>query len=130
MHARPATMLAGLVKKAGATVRLTRDDGRSADATRLMDLLSLGLTQGTRFTVSTDQEALLGTLLDAIRSGLGDDLQGASPHPPLPAAPPSGSPRTWTTRCRVWAPPTAWSSGPPASTCQSPWWWATSRPTR
>ncbi|GGI87730.1 phosphoenolpyruvate--protein phosphotransferase [Deinococcus wulumuqiensis] len=92
MHARPATMLAGLVKKAGATVRLTRDDGRSADATRLMDLLSLGLTQGTRFTVSTDQEALLGTLLDAIRSGLGDDLQGASPAPAAASRAPEWQP--------------------------------------
>lgn len=75
MHARPATMLAGMVKKAGAQVKITRtDNGRSGDATKLMELLSLGLTKGTELKVSTDKEALLPQLIDAIGAGLGDDL--------------------------------------------------------
>ena len=81
MHARPATMLAGMVKKAGARARVRRvDNGRSADATKLMGLLSLGLTQGTALVISTDQEALLPQLVDAVRAGLGDDLSLASPN--------------------------------------------------
>ena len=94
LHARPATLLAGMVKKAGAKARLTRDDGRSADATKLMELLSLGLTRGTPLTVSTDQQALLRPLVDAIQSGLGDDLSAAAPQA---AAPP-------TTRTPDWVP--------------------------
>lgn len=87
MHARPATMLAGMVKKAGATVRLTRADGKGkpANATKLMEMLSMGLTQGTVFTVSTDNEAFLKQVVDAIAAGLGDDLSA-------PSAPKAGPP--------------------------------------
>ncbi|WP_135229555.1 phosphoenolpyruvate--protein phosphotransferase [Deinococcus fonticola] len=78
MHARPATMLAGLVKKSGAKVRLSRDaalsGGRSADATKLMELLGLGLNRGSTITVSSDSEATLKAVVDAIHAGLGDDL--------------------------------------------------------
>ncbi len=77
MHARPATMLANLVKKAGGQVRLSRDGGKGANATKLMELLSLGLTQGTTFTVSADSEALLKQVVDAVHAGLGDDLNAA-----------------------------------------------------
>ena len=78
MHARPATMLANMVKKSGAKVRLGRDaalsSGRSADATKLMQILGLGLTRGTTFTVSSDDQATLKAVVDAIHAGLGDDL--------------------------------------------------------
>ena len=84
MHARPATMLAGMVKKAGGTVRLTRENGKSANATKLMEMLSLGLTQGTPLTVSSDNAELLKQVVDAIQAGLGDDLSLTSP----PAGPP------------------------------------------
>lgn len=81
MHARPATGLAGLVRSRGGRVRLTRDAGDhagdSADATRLMEVLSLGLTRGTPLTVSADSPELLAAVTDAIRAGLGDDLSAA-----------------------------------------------------
>ncbi|MEF2280209.1 phosphoenolpyruvate--protein phosphotransferase [Deinococcus sp. YIM 134068] len=83
MHARPATMLANLVRSRGERVRLSRETGESADATRLMEVLSLGLTRGTNVTVGADSEATLKAVVDAIRSGLGDDLSAV----PASAAP-------------------------------------------
>ncbi|MGM9321797.1 phosphoenolpyruvate--protein phosphotransferase [Deinococcus aquaticus] len=81
MHARPGTALAGLVRKLGARVRLTRhDSSQSADALRLMEILSLGLTRGTTFTVSADSESALRAVTDAIRAGLGDDLSAPAPQ--------------------------------------------------
>ncbi|GGO26336.1 phosphoenolpyruvate--protein phosphotransferase [Deinococcus humi] len=77
MHARPATGLANLVRSRGGRVRLTRDSGESADATRLMEVLSLGLTRGTALTVSAESRETLAAVTDAIRAGLGDDLSAA-----------------------------------------------------
>lgn len=91
MHARPATMLAGMVKKAGGTVRLTRENGKSANATKLMEMLSLGLTQGTPLTVSSDNAELLKQVVDAIQAGLGDDLALLA----LPLARPSKRTPEW-----------------------------------
>ncbi len=92
MHARPATGLAALVRGRGGRVRLTRTSGESADATRLMEVLSLGLTHGTPLTVSADSRELLNAVTDAIRAGLGDDLSAT----PASAAP--------TRREPEWAP--------------------------
>lgn len=75
MHARPASRLAQLVKSQGGQLRIAAVDGpQSADATRLMEVLALGLKQGTRLHLSSDSEALLQAASDAIRAGLGDDL--------------------------------------------------------
>ncbi len=73
MHARPATALATLVKGRGATVQL-ESGGKSADATKLMQLLSMGLTQGSEITVRASSETALQAVRDGILSGLGDDL--------------------------------------------------------
>ncbi|MDP9765082.1 phosphoenolpyruvate--protein phosphotransferase [Deinococcus enclensis] len=81
MHARPATALANLVKGRGAQVRLSRENGESANATRMMEVLALGLTRGTTFTVSSDDEATLRAVTDAIRAGLGDDLSAGAATP-------------------------------------------------
>lgn len=82
MHARPATRLAGLVKAQGGRLRLSRaGESQSADATRLMEVLGLGLKQGTHLTLSSDSEALLQAASDAVRAGLGDDLSAAAAQP-------------------------------------------------
>lgn len=73
MHARPATALATLVKGRGGTVKLEAG-GKSADATKLMQMLSMGLKQGSEITVWADSEATLQAVRDGILSGLGDDL--------------------------------------------------------
>ncbi|MCP2014410.1 phosphocarrier protein FPr [Deinococcus sp. HSC-46F16] len=94
MHARPATRLAELVRSRGGRVRLSREDtgDESADATRLMEVLALGLTRGTPVTVSADSPELLAAVTDAVRAGLGDDLTAV----PTSAAPARRTP--------VWAP--------------------------
>lgn len=74
LHARPASVLASMVKKSGHKVRLSREGGKSADASKLMGLLTLGLTKGSIFTVSTDDEAFLAELVSAFESGMGDDI--------------------------------------------------------
>lgn len=84
MHARPATMLANLVRSRGGRVRLTRAGpaergSESADATRLMEVLSLGLTRGTPLRVSADSPETLAAVTDAIQAGLGDDLSAPPP---------------------------------------------------
>ncbi|MFC6618811.1 PTS sugar transporter subunit IIA [Deinococcus radiophilus] len=92
MHARPATRLAQLVKAQGGQLRLAREgEPNSADATRLMEVLALGLKQGTPLVLSSDREALLQAATDAVRSGLGDDLSAAQ----QPAAPTRREP-AWT----------------------------------
>lgn len=98
MHARPATMLAGLVRSRGGRVRLSRAEpagtgGESADATRLMEVLSLGLTRGTPVTVSADSPELLAAVADAIRAGLGDDLSAAPTSTALARRVPEWEPR-------------------------------------
>ncbi|UBV44979.1 phosphoenolpyruvate--protein phosphotransferase (plasmid) [Deinococcus taeanensis] len=101
MHARPGTMLATLVRRLGARVRLEHQ-GQSADALRLMELLSLGLRQGSVLTVHADREAALTAVTDAIRTGLGDDLSA-----PAHAAPARRAPE--------WRPAGATIEGVPAS---------------
>ncbi|ADY27348.1 phosphoenolpyruvate-protein phosphotransferase (plasmid) [Deinococcus proteolyticus MRP] len=92
MHARPASRLAGLVRAQGGRLRLAREnEAQSADATRLMEVLGLGLKQGTVLTLSSDSEALLQAARDAIRAGLGDDLSAAA----APAAPQARREPTW-----------------------------------
>lgn len=91
MHARPATRLAELVRSRGGVLRLARAEGEGrqdtgADATRLMEVLSLGLKQGTRLRLSSDREDLLQAASDAVKAGLGDDLTAASTAPAANAA--------------------------------------------
>lgn len=84
MHARPATFLAGLVRGRGGTVRLRRG-ADVADATRLMEVLGLGLRRGARFTVSAESAETLRVVRDAVAAGLGDDLAA-----PVEAEKPAG----------------------------------------
>ena len=55
IHARPAGMLLKEVKKYDSTITITRtDDGRSADATRLMAVMSLAVKRGQTVEVSVE----------------------------------------------------------------------------
>ncbi|MCR5585917.1 MAG: HPr family phosphocarrier protein [Lachnospiraceae bacterium] len=53
IHARPAGLLARAVKALGATVTITKGD-KSADATRLMALMGMGIKKGDTITVSVE----------------------------------------------------------------------------
>lgn len=73
-HARPATNLNKLVKSLNQQIFLVKEDGTRADAKNMMKILSLGLTYGATITVESDSESALKTVIEAINSGLGDDL--------------------------------------------------------
>lgn len=55
MHARPAGMLATFAKRFQSDVRIKAGE-KEADAKRLLSLMSLGATHGTRLTVSVSGE--------------------------------------------------------------------------
>lgn len=55
IHARPAGMLAKFAKAMDSTVTVTRtDDGRSAEARKLMALMGLGIKAGETVAVAVE----------------------------------------------------------------------------
>ena len=54
IHARPAGVLAKAAKALDSTVTITKADGKSAAATKLMALMGLGIKQGDTVTVTVD----------------------------------------------------------------------------
>ena len=52
IHARPAGLLAKAAKALDSTVTIARADGKSAQATKLMALMGLGIKQGDTVTVT------------------------------------------------------------------------------
>lgn len=74
IHARPATQLARLAKDLGGKSVIAHSDGRRADPSKMIEILSLGLTQGTIVRVEADTREALKQLIQAIESGLGEDL--------------------------------------------------------
>ena len=56
IHARPAGSLVKAVKVFGSAVTVTGPDGKSADAKKLLALMSLGIRQGSEITVSVEGE--------------------------------------------------------------------------
>lgn len=55
IHARPAGILAKTVKGLGAKVTVTKGE-KSADATRLMALMGMGIKKGDTITVSVEAD--------------------------------------------------------------------------
>ena len=54
IHARPAGLLAKAAKTLDSTVTIAKADGKSAQATKLMALMGLGIKQGDTVTVTVD----------------------------------------------------------------------------
>ena len=54
IHARPAGVLAKAAKALDSTVTIARADGKSAQATKLMALMGLGIKQGDTVTVTVE----------------------------------------------------------------------------
>ena len=54
IHARPAGLLAKAAKALDSTVTITRADGKSTQATKLMALMGLGIKQGDTVTVTVE----------------------------------------------------------------------------
>lgn len=53
MHARPAAVLAKIAKESMADVIITVND-RSADASKLMQVMAMGIKQGTNVNVAVE----------------------------------------------------------------------------
>ena len=74
MHARSAAKVAKLAQQAVADVWLEKE-GEQADATSIIDLLSLVCPQGTKVTVAISDDrdtAILDALVDLIETGFGE----------------------------------------------------------
>jgi phosphotransferase system HPr (HPr) family protein len=69
IHARPASTLAVAVKRSGATLRIRCGD-RSADATSVVQLLSLGARHGSQVTIEIDGDDVGATTAESALSEL------------------------------------------------------------
>ncbi len=56
IHARPAGLLAKAAKTLNSTITIVKGDGKSAVATKLMALMSLGIKQGDTVHVTIEGE--------------------------------------------------------------------------
>ncbi|MDO4435189.1 MAG: phosphoenolpyruvate--protein phosphotransferase [Cardiobacteriaceae bacterium] len=74
IHARPASKLARICKQLGGKMVLVTADGRRADPAKMIEVLSLGLTQGSLISIETEQREVLERLVQEFATGLGDDL--------------------------------------------------------
>ncbi len=85
LHARPAAVLAGLVRRYKSEIRLHRGTA-SANARSLVAVMGLDVRRGDKVHLTAkgpDAEAALAALLPALRDGLGDG--GGMPAPATPA---------------------------------------------
>ena len=74
LHARSAAQLAKLAAEAAGGVWIMKN-GETADATSLLDVLTLACPKGSTITVGIEDEADIGTLdriEDLIRRGFGE----------------------------------------------------------
>lgn len=61
LHARPAGALVKLVKESDGAVILSKGE-KSADASKLMAIMGLGIRKGDEVVIASDDEALLEKL--------------------------------------------------------------------
>lgn len=54
IHARPAGLLVKLVKGAESSIKIEKEDGKSADMKKLMALMGLGVKCGSTVKVTVD----------------------------------------------------------------------------
>ena len=74
LHARSAAKLAQLAEKARRGVWIQKN-GDTADATSMLDIMTLACTKGSEITVRIDDEADMETLeriVELVRSGFGE----------------------------------------------------------
>lgn len=75
MHARPAAMISKLAQKAQKGVWIGTGESK-AEASSIIDILSIGLTQGTQVLViieSEDDIPVLESIRELIEDGFGED---------------------------------------------------------
>ena len=77
MHARPAAMISKLAQKAEKGVWIGIGDTR-AEASSIIDILSIGCRQGSEVSVTVESEAdlpILESISELIESGFGEDKE-------------------------------------------------------
>ncbi len=83
MHARPASKLQKLVADFNTLVVLETADGKRVNASKMFEILGLGLQQDSVLKVMSNDEQVTNQVVSAINLGLGDDLN-LLPQPPQP----------------------------------------------
>ncbi len=71
LHARPAEQFVRLANQFESKIQLVRDD-RRVEARNMIDLLTLGATQGTQLTLEADgpdAQAAVDALADLVETG-------------------------------------------------------------
>jgi len=64
LHARPAKLFVEAVKSSGATVKLSKEGGKTVDAGSILGVISLGIDHGDKITLTTDAADADGVLDD------------------------------------------------------------------
>ena len=74
LHARSAARIAGIAQKAKAAVWIKRGDEK-ADASSIMDILTLACEKGTRISIIVDDPSdidILNAVAELVDSGFGE----------------------------------------------------------
>jgi len=74
LHARSAAQIAHIAKNSAANVWLKKDD-KTADASSIIDILTLACGKGTKITVVIEDWAdihILNAIVDLVDSGFGE----------------------------------------------------------
>ena len=74
LHARSAAKIAALVKNVKSNVWIIKD-GEKADASSVIEILTLACAQGSKITVTVDDQAdvnILNDLVHLVESGFGE----------------------------------------------------------
>lgn len=75
LHARPASMIVNTAKKFGSDIKIIKE-GRTIDATSIINLLALRVKQNDSITISADggdEIKAVQTLVELINSKFGED---------------------------------------------------------
>ena len=74
LHARSAAQIARIAGNSAANVWLKKDD-KKADASSIIDILTLACEKGTKITISIEDLAdinILNAIIDLVESGFGE----------------------------------------------------------
>jgi len=74
LHARSAAQIAGIAQNSSANVWIQKD-AEKADASSILDILTLACTKGTKITIVIEDPAdieILKAIVDLVDSGFGE----------------------------------------------------------
>ena len=74
LHARSAAQIAGIAQNSSANVWIQKDDEK-ADASSILDILTLACTKGTKIKIIIEDPAdikILTAIVDLVDSGFGE----------------------------------------------------------